>query len=305
MEKCIIGLDIGGTNLRIGAVTADKAVPFRRVTKSEEISVSRDPLKALGDTIGAFIAENDLNPRAVSIGVPSSVRKDNATVVCTTNLRGDDRKPIFRNTNIVAYLQETLKLPVYVNNDTSNILLCDIYHNHLEEDPVTAGIYIGTGVGASVVIGGEVFKGADGVALDLGHIPYYKSHDPCSCGKTGCCECYASGWRLEQIREKYYPGDTIRDLFLLHSEEEPLEDFLYSCSHVFSVMATIFNPSTIVAGGGVLEMSGFPREKFEAMVAEHTGFDVMSCGFRFVYSKPYPEKGIIGAALFAEKLMNQ
>ncbi|MBP3215750.1 MAG: ROK family protein [Clostridium sp.] len=305
MEKCIIGLDIGGTNLRIGAVTGDMEVPFRQVTKSEEISGANDPLKALGDKIAAFMRETNLAPLAVSIGVPSSVRKDNATVVCTTNLKNGDGKAIFQNANIVSYLQKVLKIPVYVNNDTSNILLCDIYHNHLENDPVTAGIYIGTGVGASVVIDGHVFKGADGVALDLGHIPYYKSYDRCSCGKCGCCECYASGWRLEQIREEHYPKDRIRDLFLLHGEEEPLTDFLYACSHVFSVMATIFNPSTIVAGGGVLEMQGFPRERFEKMVAENTGYDVMSCGFRYVYSRPYPEKGIIGAALYAQKLMNQ
>ena len=306
MDNMIIGLDVGGTYLRIGAVDQERRVRCSKIIESETVSKSKDPSDTLCRIIEEFIEANQISKAdAVSVGVPSSVSTDNQTVICTTNMQDLEGRPIFRNANIAAYLKERLQLPVFVNNDTGNILLYDIYSNGLQDDSVVVGIYIGTGVGASVMIDGKLMKGANGAALDLGHIPYYKAFDRCSCGKTGCCECYASGWRLKQIREKYYPEDEIRDLFKKHADEEPLQDFLYSCSHVFSVMATIFNPVSVVAGGGVLEMEGFPRKQFEKLVDQNTGLDVMTYGFRYVYSRPCTDKGIIGAALFAEKRMGR
>ena len=89
-------------------------------------------------------------------------------------------------------MREYFEVPVYVNNDVNNILQYDVAVNHLENQKIVVGIYIGTGVGSSVIIDGKPLEGKDGAELDLGHIPYYKGNDPCSCGKKGCCECYAS-----------------------------------------------------------------------------------------------------------------
>ena len=304
MSYTIIGLDIGGTNLRIGAVGEQKDITASMICESEIISKADNPIEKLGDIIQSFIEENQIDDViSVSIGVPSSVANDNETVICTTNMKDRAGNPVFQNTNIAACLSRQLNLPVYVNNDTSNILMYDVYHNHLEEKKVVVGIYIGTGVGASVLIDGKLMKGANGVALDLGHIPYYKGSDPCSCSKYGCCECYASGWKLQKIRSEYYPDEDIKDLFVNHADDEPLQEFLYSCSHVFSVMTTIFNPDTVVAGGGVLGMEGFPREQFEQLVRQNTGLDVMGFGFDLLFSQSSSDKGVVGAAIFAEQMM--
>jgi len=304
LSHTIIGLDIGGTNLRIGAVNEKKEVIVSRILDSEIVSKADCPIKKLCEIIQNFILENKLdNLHAVSIGVPSSVANDNETVICTTNMQDKNGKPIFQNENIATYLRQELNLPVYVNNDTSNILFYDVFNNNLQNKKLVVGIYIGTGVGASVLIDGKSLKGANGVALDLGHIPYYKGEDLCSCSKHGCCECYASGWKLQKIRSKYYPDEDIKSIFRNHSDDKPLQEFLYSCSHVFSVMTTIFNPDTVIAGGGVIEMDGFPKQKFEQLVKENTGLDVMSVGFDLIYSHSNAEKGIVGAAIFAEQFM--
>ena len=64
-------------------------------------------------------------------------------------------------------------------------------------------------------------------------------------------------------------------------------------------MATIFNPDTIIVGGGVPEMADFPRKDFERAVNQNTGKDVMAYGFDYLYSKEDVGKGVIGAAVFA------
>ena len=263
MIHTIIGLDIGGTNLRIGAVSENKEIIVSKIMDTDIVSKAEQPLEMLCSIIQTFIKENDLDEiSAVSIGVASSVANDFETVICTTNMRNDRGEPVFENTNLAAYLREHLNLPVYVNNDTSNILFCDVFRNNLEDRKLVVGIYIGTGVGASVLIDGKLLKGANGAALDLGHIPFFKGEDLCVCSKHGCCECYASGWKLEKLLDEKYPGESIRKIFVDHGDDPALQDFVYSCSHVFSIMATIFNPDTIVYGGGVIDMEGFPHEKF-------------------------------------------
>ena len=292
--------------MRIGAVSEKKKVIVSKILDSEIVSKADSPIETLCEIIQNYITENRIeNLHAVSIGVPSSVADDNETVICTTNMQDKQGKPIFQNTNIAAYLRKSLNLPVYVNNDTSNILFYDVYNHNLQNRKLVIGIYIGTGVGASVLIDGKSLKGANGAALDLGHIPYYKGKDLCSCSKHGCCECYASGWKLQKIRSTYYPDEDIKNIFVNHSDEEPLQDFLYSCSHVFSVMTTIFNPDTVIAGGGVIEMNGFPKKRFEEMVKTNTGLDVMNFGFDLIYSNSNVEKGIVGAAIFAEQMMEK
>ena len=306
MKRTIIGLDIGGTNLRIGAVNENKEIIVSQIMDSDLISKAEDPLEKLSSIIQSFLDENNLSDiSAVSIGVASSVANDNETVICTTNMRNGRGEPVFERTNVAEYLRAHLGLPVFINNDTSNILFYDVNRKNLEDRKLVLGIYIGTGVGASVIIDGKQFKGANGVALDLGHVPYYKGEDPCTCSKHGCCECYASGWKLEKLLDEYYPGECIRHIFRDHGDEPPLQEFVYSCSHIFSVMATIFNPDTVIYGGGVTDMEGFPKEKFEQLVKENTGLDVMSFGFELIHSCPHKEKGIIGSAIFAEQMLNK
>ncbi len=301
MENVIIGIDLGGTRLRIGAVSSDHQMADPFVTETAIVANAEDTVRKLCELIEEYQA-NGYAGRvdAISIGVPSSVECDKETVICTTNIRNQAGEVVFLHTNLARQIREYFQVPVFVNNDVNNILLYDIAANHLEEKKIVVGIYIGTGVGSAVVIDGKPLEGRNGAQLDLGHIPYFGGDVSCSCGKRGCCECYASGWRLQQIREEFYPDTDIKDMFTRHREEAPIKEFIHACAHVYAVMATIFNPDTMIVGGGVPEMADFPREAFERAVNESTGRDVMAYGFDYLYSKEYVGKGVIGAAVFAQ-----
>lgn len=241
MEKVIIGIDLGGTNFRIGAVTADNQLLSPSVIKSSVIAYSEHPIAKICEIIDNYMEENRIqNVGAISIGVPSSVENDKETVICTTNIRNQNGKVVFSHTNVAEGIREYFQIPVFVNNDVNNIMLYDMAVNRLENQKVVVGIYIGTGVGASVVVDGRLLEGKNGAELDLGHIPYFGGDIECSCGKKGCCECYASGWRLQQIRKKFYPDTKIQDMFTLHRDDKPVKEFVRACAHVYAVMATIF-----------------------------------------------------------------
>ena len=72
-------------------------------------------------------------------------------------------------------------------------------------------------------------------------------------------------------------------------------------ANIYAVMATIFNPDTMIVGGGVPEMKDFPKEEFEREVNKNTGTDVMYYGFDYLYSREFVGKGVIGAAVFARR----
>lgn len=302
MENVVIGIDLGGTNLRIGAVTGNNEVLAPCILKTELIAEADDPMQMLCKIIEDYCKDCQIQKiDAISIGVPSSVERDKATVICTTNIRNKAGEVVFSHINMAQDIERTFQVPVFVNNDVNNIMLYDIMANNLEKQHIVVGIYIGTGVGAAVVIDGKPLEGKNGAELDLGHIPYFGGEVQCSCGKKGCCECYASGWRLQEIRKEYYPDVEIGDLFTLYKEEKPICDFIEACANVYAIMATIFNPDTMIVGGGVPEMTDFPKERFEQKVNSLTGTDVMNYGFDYVYSKPFVGKGVIGAAIFARK----
>lgn len=304
MEKVIIGIDLGGTNLRIGAVSSDNKIHCASIVKSEIIAKAENPIGKLCEIIEAYTKENGITEiEAISMGVPSSVSNDKETVICTQNICNEKGEPIFFHTNVAAEMKKYFQVPAYVNNDVDNILLYDMMAYHIEDEKDVVGIYIGTGVGAAVVANGQFIGGKNGVAMDIGHIPYYRGDAKCSCGKKGCCECYASGWRLQEIRKEFYPDTHIKDMFTLHKDDEPMREFLDACACIYAVMITIFNPESVMVGGGVPEMENFPREEFEKLVEEQTGRDVMGYGVKYIYSEPFVGKGVIGAALFARKFV--
>lgn len=304
MKNIIIGIDLGGTNCRIGAVDENNNLSTPHIYKTKLLADSASPVTTLYKMIENYIKKAHIyNITAISIGVPSSVQPDKSTVICTTNIRNQKGEVVFKNTNLSEELESYFHIPVFVNNDINNILLYDVMKNHLEGQKVIVGIYIGTGVGASVLLDGKLLEGKNGAELDIGHIPYYGHTAPCSCGKSGCCECYSSGWKLQSIRSTYFPNTNIEDLFTLHRDETPLKDFISTCANIYAIMATIFNPNSMIVGGGVPEMKDFPRDTFEKQVNLLTGKDVMSFGFDYVYSQPFSGKGIIGAAIFARSLL--
>lgn len=184
MENIIIGIDLGGTNLRIGAVNKKNNLIKPLVLKSECIASSPSPISTLCKLIEEYLYDTNITQiDAISIGVPSSVENDNATVICTTNIRNQSGEAVFSHINIAENIKNYFHVPVFVNNDVNNLMLYDTITHHLEDKKVLVGIYIGTGVGASVIINGEFLKGKNGAALDLGHIPYYGKKNPCNCGK--------------------------------------------------------------------------------------------------------------------------
>lgn len=295
-----IGIDIGGTHLRIGIVR-DGTVVSCGVYRSAEVFASGHAADALVSLIRRYADTAGGSVQAVSIGIPGSVCNDHRTIYCTPNLFAPDGSHLFENYDLASPLEQELGIPVYLNKDVNNLLRFDMALRPHPEKEILLGAYIGTGYGTAASVFGNVLEGAHGVAMDMGHMPLYHARQKCSCGKTGCAEAYASGLQLTRLQRKLFPKTPLEYIFLEHSGDEVIQEFIYACALPLATLAGAFDPHAIIIGGGVTEMEGFPRELLERLILEHVPLAVSDRHPCFYYSPNRADKGVIGAALYAQQ----
>lgn len=186
------GVDIGGTNLRVGVVDGLRLVFEKRVhadfaglCKSHAPSVAWQEIIAI--TSAALVDALQAYPqvKAIGIGFPGFIDPVSGKIAQSPNLPG-----LF-NVDLAADLMASIGLPVVVENDA----LAAAYGEYrLLSSPAGALIYLGlgTGVGGGLIYDGKPFTGRHGVAMEVGHIIVEPNGRLCGCGNRGCMEQYAS-----------------------------------------------------------------------------------------------------------------
>ena len=187
-----IGVDIGGTNCRIGVFDDLILLKDYRVEKNLSQTcrqvmpehVNMEIVRLLGEELAFLLAEYP-EVETIGIGFPGFIHPQTQIIAQSPNLVG------LKNLNLAADLSEFLAKKVIVENDA----LCAAYGEYFLLQPqVTSLIYIGlgTGVGGGLVLNGKPFTGENGVAMELGHLIVEPNGRPCGCGNVGCLEQYAS-----------------------------------------------------------------------------------------------------------------
>ncbi|RAV05016.1 allose kinase [Paenibacillus sp. YN15] len=296
--KAVLGVDIGGTNFRMGLVNeAGELVNYKAEGSHVLVTAENHSLENLAARMEAYLAENLDGGilKGIAIGFPSTVSKDKTMVFSTPNLNLNG----FENVNIAAYIGNRMNVPVWINKDVHFLLTYDLAKLKLERKGITLGLYIGTGFGNSIYINGEFLDGKNGVAGELGHIPTLNMKLRCGCGNVGCAEVYASGAALQRLKERFFPDTYIGDVFAEHGEDERLKQFVDGLTIPIATEINIFDPDYIVIGGGIPAMKGFPKAYFEQCMKRHVRKPYPAEALQIMYSKNRQEAGVIGAGLYA------
>jgi allose kinase len=295
----ILGMDIGGTNIRAGFVDDDFNLSDFSTTKTAGIF---DDDKNAPEKLTAYIAGliKQREPDCVSLGVPPTVSADNRTIYSTPNIKGIDNVPI------AEIMESAFHKPCFVSRDVCMHLVYDIYTNKLDNTGgFVLGFYIGTGLASAIVYNGELVTGRHGVAGELGHIPVLGKKDLCGCGKRGCIELYASGKYLVELQKQHYPELTIGQLLANYDSNIKTQEFIDNIGAAIATEINILDPEKIILGGGVVFQQGFPCNALETAVRGHTRSPYPAKNLSFIYSKESQENAVIGAGIFAlRKLKN-
>jgi len=267
----VVGVDIGGTNIRIGSFD-----------KEGNPEVWKCSTQNQANEIPKIIADfcKGKNVKAIGVGIPGTLDKSCRKIQNTPNI------PQLNGLELASEIELATGIPVFMENDTVVLMIGDAEKLQLPNPGVNLGIYIGTGLGSCVLINGEPYKGKNGFGSELGHVPLLGKNAKCGCGNYGCAEAYVSGSYLQRLRAEKYPETHIADIFSVMSE---IEEYADTLAVVIAGAVQLFDPDTIVLGGGVAEMKDFPFQVLKAKLYEHT-------------MKPYPAEtlNIISAAEEAE-----
>lgn len=292
---CLIGIDIGGTNFRIGAVEEDGSMlQFRKVKVGE---VFHTP-NALADLTAylrdyfAALAKEGRKPSAIAIGFPATLDRERQTVLQAPNVAFMEHLPVVKT------LTRELGIPVYIERDVCMAFYYDKEKYGLPDGEVLIGCYFGTGIGNVVCIGGRPLCGHNGTAGELGHIPVDGSSQPCGCGNKGCMENLAGGKYLARLCREVYLDTPIDELFVRHANEPLLLEFVDRMACTVATEVNILDPDYVLIGGGVPCMKGFPAEYLRERIRVHARKPYPAENLRIIFTEDEEQKCVIGATRY-------
>ena len=263
MEKIVLAVDLGGTNLRVASVgAAGKILHFAR----EATPRDPNPLKivqAIGDLAGRCIAglEDGGQVDAIGVAVPATLDVSRGLVYHSPNL------PMLNGVDLGTQLERLTGLRVVLENDATSAAIGEHWRGASRDSMLSICVTLGTGVGGGLIINGEPHRGPDGTAGEIGHICVEPNGHPCGCGSWGCIEQYASATavvRLAKEALERFPGSglnglailTARDVYEAYSNGDVMaaETFRQMGSYLGLALAGLINtlnPETIVIAGGL------------------------------------------------------
>lgn len=301
MEKYILGLDIGGTNIRIAMSTQKNVLDnYEKIPRTSVLS-GNNAMEHLAVFIETYIDKYGagVRPSCVVLGFPATIDRAKTTILQAPNIPGLDGIPA------KDILQKSLNTPVYIEKDVNLLFYNDAQKLNLPDTGVGIGIYVGTGIGNALFFDGKPYSGKHGVAGELGHIPKSGSSHICGCGNYGCSECYGSGTRLVEIKNKYFPTTDINDLWSEHGYCEVLQSFIDEIACTIAAEINILDPDHIVLGGGVLNMKDFPLDTLKDAIYKHTRKPYPADDLCLYFAKDQQESGVYGALAMGWKLLEE
>jgi predicted NBD/HSP70 family sugar kinase len=271
---------------------------------ADDITIATGPEQLLGwvedrfDELLARAGRNLHEVSAITVGVPGPVEFGAGRPVSPPIMPGWDGYPI------AARLRERHPVPVFVDNDV-NLMALGEQRRHWRECEHLVFIKVGTGVGCGIVLRGEVYRGSDGAAGDIGHIRVATANADeviCTCGNVGCLEALAGGGAMaERLQADGFATPNSRAVVELARAGEAaavrlVRDSGRLIGEVLAASVNFFNPSVIVIGGDVVQA----QEQLLAGVREvvyQRSLPLATRHLRIVRSQLADRAGVIGAAV--------
>jgi len=305
-----LAFDLGGTHLRAGAVADGEVVAHTKVALDDKSP--EGVARAMAQCAGQLPTTSG----TIGVGIAAMVSQPHHHVENAPNLG-------WRQVDFPAIASQALGgRAVRLANDLDAICLGEATHGAAKGAQHVLCVYVGTGVGAGLLLDGRPYSGARGVGSELGHSKSpYADGVACSCGQTGCLEAITGGARLLQrlhddvaanraarVAALAAADDTSERPHLGHVDLAFAEGDAYATAlwttvanaigDAVGITVTLLNPETIVWGGGVLERCPHLLAAIEDRV-RHQANAVALPGLRMTVGTLGDAAGLLGAAAVA------
>ncbi|MGL4610839.1 MAG: ROK family protein [Trueperaceae bacterium] len=315
----MIGIDVGGTNIKLGLLSARDDVLLARSFETRSFRPRDDIVTDIVQHVQILKGEAEeqgLNIKGLGIGVPATIDVERGATLIMPNFATG-----WFNFEITNVLSEQTQLPSFVVNDARSFVLAESLMGAGRGVKHVFGVILGTGVGGGFVLDGKLQLGK-GWAGELGHLIIDPNGVRCGCGSVGCLETLTSASALvASITRPYLHGRTP----LLHKQtngdlnkvsayliaeaarngdegcQEAINTLAYTLGIALSSVAAMLAPERIIIGGGFSKATDLLLPGIKAAFEKHA--KVVPTLPKIVQAE-LSEPGIIGAALYAKEKMS-
>lgn len=204
MSGYSIGVDLGGTNLRVAAIDSSGRILCRI---SEPAVFDTGPKQVVHDIANSIERVRQRaggeELRGVGIGVPGFIDIETGVVIGSANLPG------FQGFPVRDEIQQQLGAPIILENDANAAALGEMWIGAGKNVKDLVLITLGTGIGGGIVFDGKVMHGFLGMAGEFGHMTVFPDGNPCGCGNSGCLEKHASATAIAAMGRMMHFGPSV------------------------------------------------------------------------------------------------
>lgn len=262
-----IGIDLGGTNIAAGVVDENNRLLF---AESVPTGLPR-PAEAIADAIyrltEKLLKKHEMSFQdilSIGIGIPGSMNKETGTIEYANNFG-------FTNVPFLDMLKPFFTMPVYIENDGNAAAWGEYIAGAGKGCTSMLAVTLGTGVGGGIILNGRIYDGYNNAAGEIGHMVIKRGGRPCTCGRFGCLEAYASATALAARAaaaaaaapdswlnrggsdSRKINGKLVFDAVQLGDAAavEVMEEFLSDLAEGLANLVNILQPELVCVGGGL------------------------------------------------------
>ncbi|BDU49867.1 ROK family protein [Haliovirga abyssi] len=313
MLKYVVGIDVGGTNIKAGILKNNGEILKTYSIKTEAFNGAEDVLNRIKNLVEKMLDENNVykaDVLGIGMGIPGPVNTDTGVVNFCANMVGWENFPAAEK------LEKLTGLKVKVGNDVNVITLGEDWLGAAKGYKNVLGITLGTGIGGGIILNGHLISGTNGAAGEIGHMKVIEDGKLCGCGQKGCWEAYASATGLEReaVSRLRVNRDTLiwevvngnfskvnakvifdaakkGDKFALDLVDYEVKYLSIGLSNLINIL----NPEIVVIGGGVSLAGDILFNKLNKALEKDT-LKVSLDAVKIVPAKLGNSAGLVGAA---------
>jgi glucokinase len=315
-EKCLIGVDIGGTTTKIAFIQNHGEMVGKWELPTDNENQGKYITKNISKSIKQKLVEHKMKIdqiKGIGVGAPGPANIETGIMKNTPNLAWHDHYPLRE------ILEKETGLPVIISNDANCAALGEMWKGAGEGATDLVCVTLGTGVGGGVIVNGEIVQGVNGAAGEFGHITSIpEGGAPCNCGKSGCLETIASATGIVRLAlgQVKNPSNRCQNgLTRLYQENgritaenvfdlaragdkiasEILNEVSFHLGFALANIANTLNPHKLIIGGGVSKAGDILLKPLKEYVQKFS-FPQVAASTELTLAKLGNSAGVIGAA---------
>jgi predicted NBD/HSP70 family sugar kinase len=298
-----VGVEIDRSGIRIGIVDLDgKVVHSTQVTRDSR-ETPEATLERIASAIEELILAEDIDRRKVvgiGVGLPGIVDYAGGSVVLSAQLG-------WKQTDIARELRRLTGFEVAVDNELKVRALAEHQYGSARGSSRSVLIGFGSGVGSSLIIDGEIYRGETNSAGEIGHTVVDPGGLLCECGKVGCLQTYIAEASLVEQANKIKPIGSLEELFQARKDGEYWAASIVDRAMTFvavtvSNIACVYNPDTVILTGKLVESFPEVRDFISDKCMDQFVWEPLRGTFQIVYSALESDGVVIGSGILAQNL---